>query len=124
MNPVAVYGFQSYQLANGGANSLTLSEGNFLNLPEGSITVLGGDSGNTVNAASLSSAHSVVIEAGSGLDVLTGGGGDDRFIFAASNLSADTVAGGAGNNTLELATGPGMGTVTGLGGMNFSNLGV
>ena len=122
MSPVSVYGVQSYQLANGGANALTLSDGNFVNLPQGSITVTGGDSGNTVNAASLSAGHAVMINGGAGLDMLTGGSGNDRFVFAPSNLSADTVAGGAGINTLELAAGPGQGTVSGLGGPNFSNL--
>ena len=96
MSPVNVYGFQSYQLANGGPNNLTLSEGNFTNLPLGSITVMGGDSGNIVNASALSAAHSVVINGGTGLDRLTGGAGNDRFIFAASDLSADIVAGGGG----------------------------
>ena len=124
MSPVNVSGFQSYQLASGGANDLTLVEANFARLPAGSITVLGGNSGNTVNASALSAAHSVVIHGGAGIDMFTGGAGDDRFIFAASDLSGDTVAGGAGNNTLELASGNGVGTVNGLGGANFSGLAV
>ena len=57
--------------------------------------------------------------AGPGSAALTGGSGNDRFVFAASDLSSDTVAGGAGINTLELAAGPGQGTVSGLGGPNF-----
>jgi hypothetical protein len=120
MSPVNVSGFQSYQLANGGPNSLTLSESNFARLPGGSITVTGGNSGNTVNAASLSAAHSVVIHAGAGIDAFTGGAGNDRFVFAPSNLAGDTVNGGAGTNTLELQAG-GAGILSGLG-TNFANI--
>jgi hypothetical protein len=120
MSPVDVSGFQSYQLANGGPNSLTLSEANFARLPGGSITVIGGNSGNTVNAAALSAAHSVVIDAGAGIDALTGGAGNDRFVFAPSNLAGDTVNGSGGTNTLELQAG-GAGILSGLG-TNFANI--
>jgi hypothetical protein len=122
MSPVNVSGFQSYQLANGGLNSLTLSETNFARLPGGSISVIGGDSGNTVNAGSLSAAHGVVVSGGAGTDKFTGGSGNDRFVFTPSSLGPnDTADGGAGNNTLELAAG-GSGVLSGLG-TSFVNIG-
>ena len=123
MSPVNVSGFQSYQLANGGANSLTLAEGNFARLPRGSISVGGGNSGNTINASVLSAAHAVVINAGAGIDSLTGGAGNDLFVFAPSNLAGDTADGGGGNNTLELQAG-GPGVLSGLGTsfVNFSTI--
>jgi Ca2+-binding RTX toxin-like protein len=103
MSPAAVSGFASWQLANGGPNSLTLSEGNFVRLPGGRITITGGNSGNTINAAVLSAAHSVTIVGGAGTDVLTGGAGNDAFWFTTANLSnSDTITGGGGHNTLGI----------------------
>jgi hypothetical protein len=107
-------------LANGAANSLTLSEGNFARLPRGRITVLGGNAGNTVDAGSLSAAHAVTVYAGSGLDAFTGGGGNDVFVFAPSNLAGDAVDGGSGSNTIELQAG-GTAILTGLG-TSFVNI--
>ena len=43
-----VSGFQIYQLADGGENYLLLTDMNFRDLPAGTITVQGGDWGNTV----------------------------------------------------------------------------
>ncbi|WP_296701375.1 Hint domain-containing protein [Thiocapsa sp. UBA6158] len=114
MIPTNVSGFQTFQLGNGGANSLTLAEGNFARLPDGVITVIGGDSGNKLDASALSAAHSVIFNAGTGTDALTGGAGDDRFRFAPGNVMGDLVNGGTGNNIIELAGG-GIGTLDGLG---------
>ncbi|MGC2413580.1 MAG: calcium-binding protein [Stellaceae bacterium] len=101
MNPVNVSGFASWKLASGGPNSLTLSEGNFARLPGGRITVTGGNSGNTINAAALSAAHSVTIDGGLGTDAVTGGAGNDVFRFTVGALAnADTVKGGGGSDTL------------------------
>ena len=99
MAPVNVYGFETYALANGGTNSLTLSDGNFTNLPGGQITVFGGNSGNTVNASALSAAHAVVIYGGTGADALTGGAGNDSFVISAP--VGNVLNGGAGTNTLD-----------------------
>ena len=46
---------------------------------------------------------------GTGVDSITGGDGDDKFTFVASNLTTDTVNGKAGTDTLNLT---GTGTVT------------
>jgi Ca2+-binding RTX toxin-like protein len=103
MNPVNVSGFASWQLANHGPNSLTLSEANFARLPGGRITIVGGNSGNTINAAALSAAHSVTIVGGFGTDALTGGAGNDVFRFTVGALvNSDTVKGGGGSNTLSM----------------------
>ncbi len=105
MSPAAVSGFASWKLANGGPNSLTLSEGNFARLPGGRITITGGNSGNTVNAAVLSTTHSVTIVGGIGTDALTGGAGNDVFKFSVGALAnADTVKGGGGSDTLSMTT--------------------
>ena len=105
MNPVNVSGFASWKLANGGPNSLTLSEANFDRLPGGRITITGGNSGNTVNAAALSAAHSVTIVGGLGTDALTGGAGNDVFKFSVGALAnSDTVIGHGGGDTLSMTT--------------------
>jgi hypothetical protein len=102
INAPGVGGFQIYQLANGGANNLILTNANFADLPGGTITVQDGNSGDTVNAAALSAAHSVIIDAGTGADVLIGGAGND--VFNVSDLAFSSINGGAGTNTLALTS--------------------
>ncbi len=97
INAGGVSGFEIYRLANGGLNSLILTDANFARLPSGSITVEGGDTGSTVDASGLSAAHAVVLHASPGINLLTGGAADDTF-FGASGTS--TVNGGAGVNTM------------------------
>ena len=97
INASSVSGFQTYQLSNGGSSSLTLTDANFARLPGGSVTVQGGNTGATIDASGLSAAHSVIIHAGSGTDILTGGAGNDTF-YGASGTA--TVNGGAGINTM------------------------
>ncbi len=101
-----VNGVESYLLANGGRNSLTLTNANFAGGVTGaSITVFGGAGGNTVNAAGLTGANRVVAVGGAGADNFTGGAGNDVFRFTAANLSAgDAVAGGGGTDQLALTT--------------------
>ncbi len=92
-----VSGVEVYELANGAANSLTLTNANFTGVTGSSITVYGGTAGNTVNASGLSAPNRVVMVGGAGKDVFTGGAGNDIFEFTAAALAAsDTVAGGAG----------------------------
>ena len=91
-----VSGIETYTLASTGANALVLADGNFTGITGSTITVAGGSAGSTLNAATLSPAHSVV---------LNGGNGNDTFIFSASSLTAaDVVAGGAGTDQLTLTT--------------------
>ena len=100
-----VSGVETYTLANGGANSLTLANANFAGVSGASITVYGGNAGNTVNASALTGANRVVMVGGAGTDVFTGGAGNDIFRFTAAALAAsDTVAGGAGSDQLVMTT--------------------
>jgi len=95
-------GFSIVRLANGGANSLTLTNADFTDLT-GAITVVGGNAGNTVNAAAL--AGTVIVVGGAGTDNFTGGAGNDIFKFSAANLAAtDMVVGGLGNDQLMMTT--------------------
>jgi Ca2+-binding RTX toxin-like protein len=105
VNAGGVSGVEYYYLANGGANSLALANANFTGVTGNSITIYGGNDGNTVNAAALTGANRVIAVGGAGKDVFTGGAGNDYFYFSAANLaSTDTVAGGGGTNYLVMTT--------------------
>ncbi len=91
-----------YQLAGGGANKLTLTNGNFTNVLGGHISVYGGSGGNTIDGSGLTAAaDNLIIYGGGGADVLKGGAGNDIFVFTAAALTAtDIVNGGKGNDEL------------------------
>ncbi len=100
-----VSGVETYTLASGGANVLTLTNDNFAGVTGASITVFGGAGGNTVNASKLTGANRVVVVGGAGKDSFTGGAGNDIFKFSAANLAAtDTVKGGLGSDQLVMTT--------------------
>ncbi len=99
---LGVSGFQTYQLANGGPNNLTLTNANFSRLPGASITVQGGNGVNTVNASALAVANAVVVNTDPGADVITGGAGND--LVNVSDLAFASVDGGGGTNTLALTS--------------------
>jgi hypothetical protein len=105
-NLANVSGFATIALANGVGHSLTLSDANFAGVAGGTITVFGGNRGNTIDGSRLTSAgETLVIEAGAGTDILKGGLGNDIFVFAAADLlRTDKVTGGGGNNELLLTT--------------------
>ena len=64
-----------------------------------SITIYGGNDGNTVNASALTGTNRIIAVGGAGKDVFTGGAGNDYFYFSAANLAnTDTVKGGGGTN--------------------------
>jgi hypothetical protein len=97
-----VSGFQIYQLANGGPNTLTLTNANFARLPGASITVQGSDSTDTIDASALAAANAVIINAGPGADVITGGAGNDMINVPV--LAFSKVDGGTGVDTLALTS--------------------
>ncbi len=100
-----VSGVETYELGNGGADSLTLANANFTGVAGSSIAVYGGNAGNTVDASALTGANRVVAIGGAGTDTFTGGAGNDWFYFSAANLAGtDTVNGGAGANYLNMTT--------------------
>ena len=91
-----VGGVETFTLASGAANSLTLANANFNGVSK--ITVVGGAAGNTENAAALALGSGVSV-------VLEGGGGSDAFVFSAASLNAFAVAaGGLGSDMLTLTT--------------------
>jgi hypothetical protein len=92
-------GFETIVLANGGADSLTLTSANFTGVAGGKITITDGNSGNTVSAAGLPSSDSIIVHAGGGTDTLIGGKGDDRF-FAGGKTK---MTGGTGKNQFTFA---------------------
>ncbi|HEU0113123.1 MAG TPA: calcium-binding protein, partial [Thermomicrobiales bacterium] len=96
---------ETERLANGGANKLTLTPGNFSGVTAATITVQGGNSGNTIDAHLEGVGDHAVMVGGAGKDVFTGGPGSDTFRFSAANLSAsDVVKGGGGADTLLLTS--------------------
>jgi len=104
-NVTGFTGFETIVLANGGANILTLTNANFTGVMGSSITVDGGNAGNTVNAAALTGVNRVIVIGGAGVDHFTGGAGNDIFEFAATNLAnTDTVMGGGGSDELLMTT--------------------
>ncbi len=98
-------GFETIRLANGAADSLTLTNANFTGVTGSSIAVDGGNAGNTVNASALTGANRVIVVGGAGVDHFSGGAGNDIFKFSVANLAgSDTVAGGAGGDKLLMTT--------------------
>jgi Ca2+-binding RTX toxin-like protein len=85
---------QIYRLANGGANTLTLTNANFTDVLARPINIYAGNDGNTIDgSAPIGTTDNLDIYGGAGADVLKGGAGNDIFVFAAANLTAtDTVS--------------------------------
>jgi Ca2+-binding RTX toxin-like protein len=97
-----VSGVETYVLADGGADSLTLVTGNFAGITGNAITVVGGNTGNRISEAAVA-ADLVTMKGGAGSDtlitgphaVMTGGGSSDLFEFTSPGTSA-----GADRNTV------------------------
>ncbi len=107
VSATGVSGFEIYQLANGGLNSLTLTDANFTRLPAASITVLGGDSNDTIDAASLAAANSIAIDGGRGYDTVALGYNKAQATLTLQPNGSWTINHGAGADTftgVELLT--------------------
>lgn len=106
IDAAGVSGVETFTLANGGANALTLTNANFAGVTGSRITVKGGSGGNTVNADAVTGSNEIVLIGGAGQDVFTGSHGpDDVFEFSAANLApTDTVAAGSGTDDLLMTT--------------------
>jgi Ca2+-binding RTX toxin-like protein len=105
LNVAGFSGFETILLANGGTDTLALSNANFAGVTASSITIDGGNAGNSVNAAGLTGTKRIVAVGGAGKDSFTGGAGNDFFYFRDANLAAtDVVKGGGGSDTLVVTT--------------------
>ena len=89
-----VTGVETYALADGAANTLTLTSANFIGVAGSTITISDGNNGNIVSAAGVAAPDRIIVYAGTGADALTGGPGNDIF-YAGGNT---TMTGGAGTN--------------------------
>ena len=99
-------GVEEINLANG-TNSLTLRNANFTGLDFAyfpTIFVKGGSGNDTIDGSGLTGTNAIEVTAGAGLDVLRGGAGADRFLFAAADVNGDTINGGLGYDRLDLTT--------------------
>jgi Ca2+-binding RTX toxin-like protein len=112
-----VSGVETYRLANGAADTVTLGDGNFVGISGTAITVFAGNAGDTVNATAVGAAHRVVFVGGTGRDIFTGGAGADTVEVSASNLGADDRLRGAAGNDRLLLLGAGAVTITGVAGI-------
>jgi Ca2+-binding RTX toxin-like protein len=91
-----VSGVETYRLANGGANTLSLATANFAGTSAATITVIGGGNGNTLGEAGVSADDLVVLVGGGGTDILTAGwhakltgnAGTDQFVFTTPGSAA------------------------------------
>ena len=118
INAAGVSGFETYQLANGQSNALTLTSGNFARLPGGSMTILGGDAGNAVDVSALTSAEAVNIHGGSGYDTATLGYSKLQSILTLNPDGSSIIRHGVGVDTfmgVELLTFSGGGQLTAAG---------
>jgi len=93
----------TYTLADGHADSLTLTNANFMNVPSDTITVNGGDDRNRISAAAVTGSNAVIMQGGGGKNVLTAG-------------TDTTMTGGTGANKFVLTSwgqyGPDTNTIT------------
>lgn len=122
-----ISGIERIELADGGNNSLTLTNALAMSATNQRIVVIAGASDDVVDASGLTASAAVDVLSGSGDDVLTGGDGADSFGFSIAELSRrDLISGGGGIDRLRLLDG-GLLTADKLSGVrsieaiNFSN---
>ena len=109
-----VGGVETYVLFNGAGNVLTLDNASFTGVANSTITVEGGDAGNTLSETGVSAADHAALKGGAGNDtlvagrnaVLTGGAGKDVFELTVAGSPAAPVSvtiADFGHGTDELA---------------------
>src|ERR1044072_1932325 len=81
-----VTNIEQLNLSSSGGN-ITLSNGLVAGTSTGFFTILDGGGDDTVNASAVST-KPIVFYAAGGADAFTGGGGNDSFVFATSDLSS------------------------------------
>ncbi|WP_311270058.1 calcium-binding protein [Sphingobium sp. WCS2017Hpa-17] len=124
-----VSGIEQIELANG-ANRLSLTDQLASSAQNRTLTVIGNDGDDVINAWGFSATNRLDAYAGAGNDTLIGGAGDDIFRFDTADLTAnDIVSGGGGKDTLILSgTGAlaadAFAHVTGIETIIFSDLGI
>lgn len=90
-----VSGIERIELADGGANSLILNDVLVSSASGGRVQVVGSDSDELIYAGRLTGTNAIDYVAGKGADTVVGGAGNDTFTFDLSALdAADTVDGG------------------------------
>jgi hypothetical protein len=102
-------GFEDFQLADGGQNSLTLSAANFAGVTNSTITVTDGNFGNTLDASAAVAADTLIVHAGAGADNVTGGPGNNVFDFnnspgATLDITNGFAGGSASHGELDFST--------------------
>lgn len=102
-------GVETIILAAGG-NALKLVSSNFGGIADKVLRITGGAGNDTVDGFAVTAGNGLLINAGGGLDVLKGGEGADTFVFRATDLSGDTIAGRRGIDTLVVADAGRLGT--------------
>lgn len=102
-----MFGFSKVVLGNGVSHALTVTDANFQSVNQIRITVVGGDSGNTVNAAAVT-AGTVIFVGGAGADFFRGATTNDTFRFSVADLGAtDKIQGNGGADDRLVITTPG-----------------
>ena len=107
-----VSSIEQIALFNGGSNSLTLTDALVGSANATLLTVTGGAGNDLMDGSQVNTTgYRVVMVAGSGADTLLGGASNNTFRFAASDLTnLDSVVGGAGNDRIEFTTAGVIGT--------------
>lgn len=99
-----IQGVERIVLANG-SNSITLTNANLTGVANGRIQVVSGTGADVINASAVTQGYGVEAIAGAGADMLYGGGGNDLFRAAASQIAGDVIRGNGGIDIVDITTG-------------------
>lgn len=96
-------GIDEVDLAAGG-NAITLTDANYTTaLDAGPIAVFGSAGSSSVNASGLSESNRISFFDGGGVDTVSGGAGDDQFLYLGGNAASlgDIIDGGTGSDLIS-----------------------